>query len=194
VIAQKKPWLPVNYMNQKNPVGFLRRSKRIILYVAVTVVLTLAFVLATQWWLDPKGVARFPSFGTLKTVNVKAYWDESHVNETREISWGTVYPGSTCNTTFYLQSISNIETKLELITGNWTFRNSHGTPVLGPVNATSYMNLTWNYDNTNVDPRETLPVKLTLVASDSQEFTLFLINDDVREFSVDITIRAVESA
>lgn len=180
-------------MNQNNLVGFLRRSKRTILCIVLTVMITMAVVLAIQWRLDPQSILHFPSLGTLKIINVKAYWDGNHLNETKEISWGTTNPGSSYNTTFFLQSTSNVGTTFELTAGNWTFRNSHGAIVLGPVNKTSYMNLTWNYDNTNVNPKETVQVMLTLVVTDSSDFALFLFNGDVKEFSVDITIQAVES-
>jgi len=179
-------------MNQpKSFIGFLRRSKKTILYIVVAVMITLAVVLATQWWLDPQGVVRFPSFGTLRIVDVKAYWDENHLNETKEISWGSIYTGSSYNTTFFLQSVSNVETTFEMTTGNWTFRDSHGVTLLGPVNKTSYMNLTWNYNGMKVNPRETVQITLTLTVADSSDFVPFFVNGDIKEFSVDITIRAV---
>jgi hypothetical protein len=174
-------------------VGFLRRSKKTVLIIAVTAIVTLASVFLISWRLDSQIIPHFPSLGALRTINVKAYWDESHLNETKEINWGLIYPGSSYNTTFFLQSISNVEATFELSTGNWTFRNSQGGIVLGPVNSTAYMNLTWNQVNRNVNPKETVQATLTLVVTDSLDFVLFLVNGDVQEFSVDIVISAVES-
>jgi hypothetical protein len=185
--------LAMNDMNRpKSSKGFFRRSKKTALLVTAAVILTLIAALVIPWWPGSQGLVHFPSSGTITTVNVKAYWDESLVNETKEVSWGSIYLGSSNNVSFYLQSISNVEATFELSTGNWTFRNSRGAIVLGPIDKTSYMNLTWNYINMVVSPNETVQVTLTLVVSDSSDFVLFLVNNDVKNFSVDVGIRAIE--
>jgi hypothetical protein len=190
---QEKIDSEMNDINRVNSLKtFLRRSKKTILYIAIAVVITLTATLIIQWWLKAQGIVYFPSSGTIRTVNVKAYWDENHINETKEFNWGTVYTGSSNNVSIYLQSISNVEATFELSTGNWTFSNSQGEIVLGPVDKISYMNLTWNYANTIVSPNETVRVRLTLIVSDSSNFILFLINNNVKDFHVDIVIRAIE--
>jgi hypothetical protein len=123
---------------------------------------------------------------------VKAYWDETLVNETKEVSWGALYPGASSNVTFYLQSVSNVQTKFELSYGKWTFLDSTGATIMGPVDSTSYLVLEWDYDNSTVMPREKLQVTLTLNVTKSSDFVLFLVNSDVSEFRVDINIRAIE--
>jgi hypothetical protein len=55
------------------------------------------------------------------------------------------------------------------------------------------MNLTWDYNNTTVNPKQTVPVKLTLSIDNSDNFIWFLINNNVTEFSFDIMISANES-
>ena len=159
----------------------------------MTVIITVVIVLIAQWWLDLLNAPHFPSSSTLTTVNVKAYWDASHANEIKAINWGTVYLGSSYNTTIFLQSISNVRTTFELTTENWTFLNSHGGIVLGPLKETSYLNLSWDCDKRNVNPKETVQVTLTLNVADSTDFKSFLVEGDVKGFSVDIVIRAVES-
>jgi hypothetical protein len=133
-----------------------------------------------------------PSFATIKTLGVKAYWDPNLKNETTELPWSTVYVGTSNNVTLYLQSVSNVMTRLELQTTNWTFRNSKSTVVLGPVNSTDYLNLTWSYDNTTIDPGQVAQVTLTLSTDKSDNFVWFLVSNDVKEFNFDIVIIASE--
>ena len=104
-----------------------------------------------------------------------------------------MYPGNSNNVTLYLQSVSNVKTTLELQTTNWTLLNSNGTIVSGPSNSTNYMNLTWDYNNTTVNPKQTVPVTLTLAIDNSDNFIWFLINNNVTQFSFDIIISANES-
>lgn len=180
-------------MNQTESRSLFRGSKKTIFLVIVTVAITLAAVFLIGWLSDPRGAVRLPSSGILRTANLKAYWDETHSNETKEVTWGIINPGSLHNVTFYLQSVSNVVTRFEMAIGNWTFRNSHDETVLGPATQTSYMSLTWDYPGTSVSPNETVKVTLTLTADDSADFVLFLINNDVQKFSVDITARAIEN-
>jgi len=75
-------------------------------------------------------------------------------------------------------------------TANWTFRDSDGKIVTGPNS--NYLNLTWNYADTPIGPREEIYVSLTLRASSSYSFADYLIANDVRAFSFDIVIYASE--
>jgi hypothetical protein len=173
--------------------GFLRRSRKTVLIILLTVLVTLTLVFLVSSWFNLHDVTHFLSSGSLRTINVKAYWNESHTNEINEINWGTAYLGSSHNATVFLQSTSNVGATFELITANWTFLNSHSGIALGPINETPYINLTWNYTEKKVNPNETVKVTLTLNVSNSPDFVQFIINNDVREFNVDIVIRAVES-
>jgi hypothetical protein len=171
---------------------FLRRSKKTILLIIAVAAVTLVLSASISIILDNNHNISLPSLGNIRTLGVKAYWDPKLKNETTEITWNTVRPGTSYNVTLYLQSISNIKTRLQLQTANWTFRNSNATIVSGPANSTNYMNLKWNYNNTTVNPGQTLKVTLTLSVENSIDFILFLINNNVKQFSFDIIISTSE--
>jgi len=143
--------------------------------------------------LDGNGVFRLPSVGYIHTVGLKAYWDPTLQNETTQIDWGTVYPGSSNNVSFYLQSASNVPTTLQMTVANWTFRDANDTIILGPAGITPYMNLTWNLENNTLATHQTITATLTLSIDSSQDFLNFLINNNITQFSMDITIQANET-
>jgi hypothetical protein len=167
-------------------------SKKSVLLIIAVAAITVVISTTISIWLSRFDNLHIPSIGTVHTIGVKVYWDASLENETKEIQWGTIYPGSSSNVTLYVQSISNIETIFELRTANWTFLNSTNMNVSGPSESTPYMNLAWNYNNATVGPRDTVPVTLTLSADDSPAFVGFLIDKDVKYFSFDIMISALE--
>ena len=90
------------------------------------------------------------------------------------------------NRSFYVQSKSNIKTKLIIKYGNWTFLNSQNQPVTG--NLSAYMNLTSPQNKTIMNPNEKIYVTLTLSASSSPNFVNELVTKDVQGFSFDIYI------
>lgn len=170
-------------------ISFLRSSKKMILLILLVAVATILVTTVISIWLSRFHNLNFPSIGTINTIGVKAYWDTTLHNKTTQIQWDTIYPGTSKNVTLYIQSDSNIDTILELKTANWTFLDSTNKIVYGPSNTSQYMNLTWNYDNTTLNPNETIQVTLTLHADNSQSFIQYLINNNVNLFSFDIIIR-----
>lgn len=142
--------------------------------------------------LDDRNNISLPSLGYIHTVGVKAYWDPTLQNQTAQVNWGTLYPGSSNNVTLYLQSTSNVLTTLSLATTNWTFINSNNTVAAGPSDSTPYMNLTWNYQQQTLNPSQTFQTTLTLTTDNSASFLTFLINNSITQFSMDITIQANE--
>jgi hypothetical protein len=180
-----------NFANSS--IEFLKRSKKTLLIIIVVAIITLYASTIVSIWLDVHSNFYFPSVGNIRTMGVKAYWDQELTNETTEIPWGTLYPGSTNNVTLYLRSTSNYEATIKLQTGNWTFQNSNNTTVSGPNNTTTFMNLTWNFNYALITPGEIVPVNLTLQVDDSSSFIEFLIQNNVNRFSFDINIQAQET-
>lgn len=170
----------------------VKQSKKTILLIAIAVLVTLLLSALISSWLSERFSLHIPSLATIETIGVKAYWDSNLSNETTELSWPKVYPGTSNNVTLYLQSVSNVKTRLELRASDWTFRNSGNMAVLGPVDRTNYMNLTWNYNNATIDSGQALQVILTLSTDRSDEFVWFLVNNNVKAFSFDIMISARE--
>jgi hypothetical protein len=163
------------------------RWKRLVLIIIVVITL-IAVIAPIASWLIETSPARFPSAGYIRTTGVMVYDDPNVKNATKEILWGTIYLGSKINVTKYVRSISNVDTTINMTTGNWTFTNSHNTNISEPANRQSYMNLTWDYDNTIVGPGQVIQVTLILTVEDNPTFIDYLIQNDVRAFSFDINI------
>ena len=168
------------------------RSKKTILLIIVVVAVTLLLSAAISIILDSGSIISLPSVGNIHTIGVKAYWDQTLRNQTTAINWGTIYTGESYNATLYLQSISNVPTLLELTTTNWTFISSNNTIAAGPTENTPYLNLTWNYNNQTLNPNETIQTTLTLTANSSIGFITFLVNNNIKQITMDIVIQANE--
>lgn len=171
---------------------FLRFSKKTILVIAAAIIITLIVSSSISIWMSKVTNFTFPTIGTIRFRGVEGYWNKNLTNKTEACDWGTIWPGLSKNLTLYLRSISNIGTTLNLTQENWAFRNSNNDVVAAPTNTTLHMNLTWNYNNTTVQPGEVLQVTLTLSVDRSSDFIEFLIANDVKAFSVDIIISASE--
>jgi hypothetical protein len=171
---------------------FFRVHKKTLFLMVFVAAVTLIASGIVSILLDSTSIISLPSVGYIHTVGVKAYWDPNVQNVTEQIQWGTVYSGSSYNVTLYLQSTSNVPTTLTLETANWTYKDANNTIIEGPSDNTPYMNLTWNYNNLTLTPHETLQTTLTLTTDNSANFITFLINNNIRQFTMDITIQAKE--
>ena len=159
-----------------------------LIIVAAGMTLVLSSLLSIM--LSTTSIIGLPSIGNIRTVGVKAYWDEDLKNQTTNIQWGTVYAGSSYNATLYLESNSNMPTTLQLSVTNWTYINTNNTIASGPSNTTPYLNLTWNYRNQTLNPNQIIQTTLTLTTDNSPTFTAFLIRSNIAQFTMDITITA----
>lgn len=166
--------------------------KKTILMISTATVVAVILTAAVFIWLERPAKLRIPTMGNLKTSGVEAYWNKELTNRTGLVNWGTVWLGASQNISIYLKSISNIKTSLDLASENWTFWKSNNGMVAEPTQMMPYMNLTWNYNNTIVQPGEVLQVTLTLSVDRNSDFIDFLIMNDVRSFSVDIMISTSE--
>jgi len=178
-------------------IEFLRHSKKTALLILIVAATTLILSTMISIWLSSFDNYLIPSLGTIHTTRVKAYGGNITLKDgNQSIDWGTIYPGTFTNRSFYVQSQSNIETTLNLTTGNWTFRDSEGGNVTESL--ASYiprplaMDLTWDYNGTPISPKEEIYVTLTLWASNDIRFINYLIDKKVEEFSLDIHIYAKE--
>jgi len=111
---------------------------------------------------------------------------------TQFIDWGTVYPGSLTNRSFYIKSVSNEPITLQLIISNLIFQNSEGNNVTEPLPVETPLSLRWNYTGFPLYPKEQIFVVLTLEVSSDPKFINFIIDNDVKQFYFDITIKPVE--
>jgi hypothetical protein len=159
----------------------LRKNKKTLLLILTVSTATVLISSAVSIWLSNFHNLTLPTIGTIKTIGVEAYWDSNLENKTETIDWDTVWPGTTKNVTLYIRSFSNVKAVLHLNTSNIT-----------PANISEYLNLSWNYDETPLNPDETIQVTLFLSASGEKSFSRYLIDNNVTAFSIDIHIVAYE--
>jgi hypothetical protein len=167
-------------------VKHMRPSKKTILLILIAAIVAIVISSTVSILLSRTTRLYVPSFGTIKTIGVEAYWDkalENKISPEEPVNWGTIWAGSSQNVTFYVRSISNIEATLRLTATNWN-----------PANLSEYMTLSWNYNRTPVQPRQVIQVTLTLSASSSYALIHYLITNDIRQFSFDIIIAASEES
>jgi len=164
-----------------------RPSKRVLLLILTVATITIIISTLLSMFLSNFDDLYVPSLGTIRVRYVEVYGGNLTFNNGNiTLDWGTIYPGMSINRSFYVQSKSNIKTKLIIKYGNWTFLNSQNQPVTG--NLSAYMNLTSPQNGTIMNPNEKIYVTLTLSASSSPNFVNELVTKDVQGFSFDIYI------
>jgi hypothetical protein len=134
-------------------------SGLIIALAATGVFLTLvtAGIIATQ---------TVASNGTVSSVNVGVYSNIQCSQNCTSLSWGTLYPGDSTSKTIYVKNTGTIPITLSMTTESWT-----------PTTADDYLTLSWNQQNTVLDPGESTPATITLSAdSDTGSLTSFSFN------------------
>ena len=105
------------------------------------------------------------------TVQLGVYQDSGCTAPLKSISWGSLNPGSSTNSTMYLRNEGNVAVTLSLQVGNWT-----------PSTAQNYLTLTWNRDGYVLQPNAVVQAVLTLTVSSSIT--------GITSFNFDITITA----
>lgn len=160
---------------------FLRQHKKTLLLIVITSLTTVMTSSVASMWLNDFHNLTLPTIGTIKTVGVEAYWDPHCENRPETIDWDTMWPGTTKNVTLYIRNVSNVKTTLQLSASN-----------IIPTDISEYLNLSWNYDGTPLNPNEVIQVKLFLSTSDGKSFSQYLIDNDVTNFNIDIYILASE--
>ena len=162
-------------------IEFLYSSKRTIMLITITIIVTLVVSSLVSIWLTNNSNLSLPSIGTIKTVGVEVYWDSDLENRTETINWETIQVGTSKNFTVYIRSLSNVETTLVLDTTDWS-----------PANLSQYVSFIWDYDGRILQPGEVIQVKFTFLSSYSRTFLFFLIDNNVKNFSFDIHVVASE--
>ena len=175
-------------------VRFISRFWKTLLLIIAVSLATLILSTAISLLLRNFHNFHLPSLGTIRVIGVEAFGE--NINTTQDgkqfIDWGTVYPGSLTNRSFYVKSISNEPITLQLIISNLTFQNSEGNNVMEPLPVENPLILTWNYSGAPLNPKEQIFVVLTLEISSDRRFIDFIIDNDVKRFYFDISIKPVE--
>jgi len=94
------------------------------------------------------------SHGMVETIGVAAYRDSTCTTSMTGVDWGTITPGVSNTNTFYVRNEGNSEITLSFNTQNWN-----------PINARSYMSISWNYAGQTISPNQVVQVTFTLSVS-----------------------------
>ena len=113
------------------------------------------------------------SYGTVKTVNVGVYWNSGCTNATSAVNWGVLSPGTSSSVTLYVRNEGSAAVRLSLTTQNWN-----------PVNASSFIGLSWNREAQSVSAGTVVAAVLTV--------SVYSNVTGITNFSFDIVIAGIE--
>lgn len=148
----------------------MHRSQALAIYTLIASVLLvsgLMFVFALN-----QGEVTFNNSGTVRTVGVEVYADESLTQPLTHIDWGEVSPGEIKTFPAWVSNTGNDAITLQMATQNWS-----------SIAASQWITLTWNYGGDSIPGSSAIPVTFSLS-----------INEDVTgftDFSFDILIEGV---
>lgn len=171
---------------------FLRSYKKTLILILTVAVITLLISTTISLLLNRIDNLHIPSLSNIKTLGVEAYWDNNTQNKVEEIDWGTMWLGSSNNVTIYLLSVSTTDTTLKLTDENLTLYNTNQIAIKPAENISTHMHLNWNYNGSTLESGDVIQVTLTLRTDYSRDFASFLIENDIKRFSLDILIRTRE--
>ncbi len=168
---------------------FLKASYKTLVLVAIVAVVSVAISSLVAIMLSHSDDEVYlPSLGTIKTIGVETYWDQNGENRRENLTWneiqiqkleGDEVKMNQVNTTLYVKSVSNIRVTLNMSVTDWN-----------PVEISDYLTISWDYNETILNPREIIPVTMTLSASSSNAFINYLVENEITRFDVVIHIVA----
>ena len=159
----------------------LKASRKTLLLIVVVAVVSIVSTSLLSNMLRTTDNVYLPSLGTIKTIDVETYWDEHCENRRTTLDWGDIETGKSSNLTLYIKSVSNFVVTLNLTVTDWE-----------PQNLSDYLTITWDYNDTLLNPSDVIQVTLTLTASSSEDFINYLVTNEVRAFSVVVHFIASE--
>jgi len=89
--------------------------------------------------------------GRVVGIRVEIYQDANATIPLTLIDWDFIEPNETKSYVCYVKSKSNVPAYLTLTTESWN-----------PINASEYIFLTWNYDNSTLEPEELREITFSL--------------------------------
>ena len=109
------------------------------------------------------------SSGTIKTINVEVFWDAGCTQIITDIDWGVLEPGESTSQTIYVKNTGSTAMMLSMAYSGWN-----------PVEAGTYLSLTWDREGAIVAVDEVASAMLTLHVSDTIA--------GITSYSFDITV------
>ena len=159
---------------------FLKKSRKTILLIAIVATITLISNALIAIWLSKSFNIAVPSIGTISIRSVEAYGgDIKSINGVPTINWGTLQLGDSKNVSFYLRSTSNTQTRLTLNVIDWN-----------PEGMKNYADLSWNYNGTQLAPKEEILVNFTLRTADTRDFANYIVSNNIKSYNFTMCIYA----
>ena len=168
---------------------FLKASHKTLVLVAIVAVVSVASTSLIAVMLShSEDEIYLPSLATIKTIEVEIYWDPDGENRRENLTWneiqiqkleGDEVKMNQVNTTVYVKSVSNFRVTLNMFVTDWN-----------PVEISDYLTISWDYNETILNPGEIIPVTMTLSASSSDAFINYLVENEITRFDVVIHIVA----
>lgn len=151
-------------------------TKEYIITIATILLLayTASLSLVSQASSANQTITTFSNSGSIQiqsTSEINIYKDYYAQFELTSVSWGTLEPGQTQTTDFYVRNEGNTPTTLSFITENWN-----------PTSAQQFIDIDWDYTGTPIDPDGFRHIQLELTVDPNI--------DGIENFSFDITIIA----
>ena len=113
------------------------------------------------------------SGGTITSMNVEIFSNIECTQPCNNINWGTLTPGGSTNQSIYIKNNGNKPITLFLTVENWI-----------PSSANTYMDLTWDKEETILEPNQIIPASLILTTDPETGL--------LTDFNFDIIIIGVE--
>jgi hypothetical protein len=162
---------------------FLRQSRKTILLIAVVAVITLISSASIAIWLDHSYRIHLPTVGTIRLIGLEVYGgDIQSTNGNFSLDLGEIRMGTPKTVSFLLRNKSNILTTLSITLNNWI-----------PEGLQPFMTISWNYTGEKIAPNGEIPISIDITTENSEEFVDYIVTNDVKSFSLSLTIQAVEA-
>jgi len=134
-----------------------------IIIIAIALTVTTTALLADQQTI--------PSQGNIQsTAGIAVYTNPAATTPCTNIDWGTLDEGTTATHTVYVKNIGDTTETLHLTTTDWT-----------PTASASLMTLSWDKEDTTINPDSVVAATLTLAAAEDMA--------DVDSFNFNIIIQ-----
>ena len=160
----------------------LRASRKTLLLIVIVAVVSIAGTSIISVLLSNSSSEIYiPSLGTIKTIEVEAFSDAGCQHKKDALEWAEIEPGESISTSVYIKSVSNFNVMLTLNLTDWS-----------PPEISDYLTLTWDYKGTRLDPGEVILINLNVSAPSSDDFINYLVDNEIKNFTVDVHFIAKE--
>lgn len=150
-----------------------KRGRLVVFIIAIVTVIFLTGILSGFMLMSVKSnyqvSSTLSSVGVLKSIGIGIYEDSNLVNRVDSIDWGIMERGSQKSFTLYLRNEGNFPATLSILSSNWN-----------PSTASSYVDLSWNYNGQTINAGGYIQTTLTLSISPNAI--------GINNFGFDITI------